>query len=106
MNNSMKRKFNIDEVRKDFPTLHQQIYKRPLIYFDNGATSQKPQSVIDALNRYYTLDNANIHRGVHYLSQQATDQYEEARRVIANYINAESDKQVLFTKGATDSINL
>lgn len=102
----MKRKFNIDEVRKDFPTLHQQIYKRPLIYFDNGATSQKPQSVIDALNRYYTLDNANIHRGVHYLSQQATDQYEEARRVIANYINAESDKQVLFTKGATDSINL
>lgn len=102
----MKRKFNINTVREDFPALNQQVYKRNLIYFDNGATSQKPNSVIDAISRYYTHDNANIHRGVHYLSQKATDHYEAAREYITQYINAENSYQVLFTKGATDSINL
>ncbi len=102
----MKRKFNIYTVRDDFPALNQQVYKRNLIYFDNGATSQKPNIVIDAISRYYTHDNANIHRGVHFLSQKATDQYEEARKYISDYINAENSYQVLFTKGATDSINL
>lgn len=102
----MKKRFNIQEVRADFPTLNQQVYKKNLVYFDNGATSQKPQSVIDAISHYYTLDNANIHRGVHYLSQAATDKYEASRQYIANYINAKHSYEVLFTKGTTDSINL
>lgn len=102
----MKKRFNIQEVRADFPTLNQQVYKKNLVYFDNGATSQKPQSVIDAISHYYTMDNANIHRGVHYLSQVATDKYEASRQYIANYINAKHSYEVLFTKGTTDSINL
>lgn len=102
----MKKRFNIQEVRADFPALNQQVYKKNLVYFDNGATSQKPQSVIDAISHYYTLDNANIHRGVHYLSQVATDKYEVSRQYIANYINAKHSYEVLFTKGTTDSINL
>ena len=77
-----------------------------MIYFDNGATSQKPQSVIDAISTYYSKDNSNIHRGVHYLSQLATTQYEEARKTIQKYINAEYEDEVLFTKGTTDGINL
>ncbi len=100
------RVFDVDSVRQDFPTLHQEVYGKPLIYFDNGATSQKPQTVIDTINRYYTSENANIHRGVHYLSQKATDAYEEARRVIRDFINAPEEETVIFTKGTTDSINL
>jgi cysteine desulfurase/selenocysteine lyase len=98
--------FNVEEVRKQFPTLHQEVYGKPLIYFDNGATSQKPQVVIDAIEHYYVKENANIHRGVHYLSQKATDAYEEARRIVQHFIGAKHEYEVLFTKGTTDSINL
>ncbi|MEZ4891032.1 MAG: cysteine desulfurase [Crocinitomicaceae bacterium] len=98
--------FSVEEVRKQFPTLHQEVYGKPLIYFDNGATSQKPQVVIDAIEHYYAKENANIHRGVHYLSQKATDAYEEARRIVQRFIGAKHEYEVLFTKGTTDSINL
>ena len=98
--------FDMHKIRKDFPALSQQVYGKDLIYFDNGATSQKPQSVIDAISTYYSKDNSNIHRGVHYLSQLATTQYEEARKTIQKYINAEFEEEVLFTKGTTDGINL
>lgn len=98
--------FSVEEVRKQFPTLHQEVYGKPLIYFDNGATSQKPQVVIDAIEHYYAKENANIHRGVHYLSQRATDAYEEARRIVQRFIGAKHEYEVLFTKGTTDSINL
>lgn len=102
----MTRSKDISELRKDFPALEQEVYGKPLIYFDNGATSQKPQSVIDAINKYYTKENANVHRGVHYLSQLATTKYEESRRIIQKYIHAHHEEEVIFTKGTTDSINL
>lgn len=98
--------FDIQLVRADFPILQQTVYKKPLVYLDNGASSQKPRSVIDGLSQYYENENANIHRGVHYLSQEATTKYENSRKTIANYINALNDHEVIFTKGATDSINL
>lgn len=106
METTGKRKFNLREIREDFPALRQTVYGKNLIYFDNGATSQKPQFVIDAINRYYTKDNANIHRGVHHLSQKATNEYEASRKTIATYINAKHTHEVIFTKGTTDSINL
>ena len=99
-------KFDVQRIRKDFPILNRKIYGKDLIYFDNGATSQKPQLVIDAIQKYYTTDNSNIHRGVHFLSQEATSQYEQARKTIQKYINAAHSEEVLFTKGTTDSINL
>lgn len=98
--------FDIEKIRKQFPALHQEVYGKQLIYFDNGATSQKPQSVIDAIQLYYSKENANIHRGVHHLSQVATEQYEGARKTIQKAINAELSEEVLFTKGTTDGINL
>lgn len=98
--------FDVNKIREDFPTLNQKVYGKDLIYFDNGATAQKPQVVIDSINQYYSKDNSNIHRGVHFLSQEATTQYEEARKTIQKYINAEFEEEVLFTKGTTDSINL
>jgi cysteine desulfurase/selenocysteine lyase len=97
---------NIEEIRSQFPAINQKVYGKPLIYFDNGATSQKPQVVIDVINKYYTSENANIHRGVHFLSQQATDAYEEARRIIQRFIHAKHEHEVIFTKGTTDGINL
>jgi len=106
MESSQKRKFNIREIREDFPALRQTVYGKNLIYFDNGATSQKPQFVIDAINRYYSKENANIHRGVHHLSQKATNEYEASRKTIAAYLNAKKDHEIIFTKGTTDSINL
>jgi cysteine desulfurase/selenocysteine lyase len=99
-------KFDVQRIRKDFPILNRKVYGKDLIYFDNGATSQKPQLVIDAIQKYYTTDNSNIHRGVHFLSQEATSQYEQARKTIQKYINAAHSEEVLFTKGTTDSINL
>ena len=96
----------ITRRREDFPALHQTVYdNRPLIYFDNAATTQKPQSVIDALTEYYTRFNANVHRGVHYLSQVATDRYEQARQAAARYIGAEAD-EIVFVRGTTEAINL
>jgi cysteine desulfurase/selenocysteine lyase len=94
------------QVRKDFPVLHQLVNGKPLVYLDNGATSQKPQCVIDALVRYYTTDNANVHRGVHTLSQRATDDYENARSKIRSFLNAASDQEIIYTRGTTESINL
>lgn len=106
MESTAKRKFSVREIREDFPALRQLIYGKNLIYFDNGATSQKPQLVLDALSKYYSKDNANIHRGVHHLSQKATSDYEDSRRFIAAYMNAKSSDEIIFTKGTTDGINL
>jgi cysteine desulfurase/selenocysteine lyase len=98
--------FNIDTIRADFPILSQKVNGKPLVYFDNGATSQKPQVVIDAISKYYQEINANIHRGVHTLSQMATDAYEASRVKIQNHINAKFAHEVLFTSGTTHGINL
>lgn len=98
--------FDVQQIRKDFPALHQEIYGRPLVYFDNAATSQKPQVVIDRISEYYRTINSNVHRGVHHLSQQATDAFESSRNHIQQYINAQHAREVVITKGATDSINL
>jgi cysteine desulfurase/selenocysteine lyase len=106
MENTPKKSFNVKEIREQFPALHQQIYGKSLIYFDNGATSQKPQVVLDAIQQYYAKDNANIHRGVHYLSQKSTSEYENARITIQKYINAAKSEEIIFTKGTTDAINL
>lgn len=92
--------------RNDFKILDQKVYKKPLIYFDNAATTQKPQEVIDALSEYYETINSNIHRGVHCLSQQATNEFEVARKTVQQFINAKHDYEVVFTRGATESINL
>ncbi len=97
---------NIQKIREDFPILKQKIYNRPLIYFDNAATSQRPQQVIDALNLTYTHYYGNIHRAAHFLADKATAAYEETRDKVKNLINAESREQIIFTKGTTESINL
>ena len=98
--------FDVHSIRKQFPTLEVKVNNCPLIYFDNGATAQKPNCVIDEIKTYYKEENANIHRGVHYLSQKATEKYENVRRSVAKYINAKTEKEIVFTKGTTDSINL
>ena len=97
---------DIQKIRADFPILSQTIYGKPIVYMDNGATTQKPQAVIDTLLRMYTQCNANIHRGVHYLSEQATEAYENARRTIRDFLNADLSQEIIFTSGATASINL
>ena len=97
---------DIKKIREDFPILQTKVYGKPLVYFDNAATTQKPKSVLQTLEQYYTGYNSNVHRGVHLLSQQATEAYEEARKKIAAYINAEHTHEVIFTKGTTNSINL
>jgi cysteine desulfurase/selenocysteine lyase len=96
---------DIQKIRNDFPILNQQIYKKSLVYFDNGATTQKPQVVIDEEVKIYSHENSNIHRGVHYLSEQLTQRYEDARKVVQKFINAEHDHEVIFTSGTTESIN-
>jgi len=98
--------FNVEEIRKDFPILSRQVNNKPLIYFDSGATAQKPQQVIDAIVQFYAYQNANIHRGVHRLSQDITLAYENARATIQAHINAEHSHEIIFTSGTTDSINL
>jgi cysteine desulfurase/selenocysteine lyase len=102
----MAEKFDIEQVRKDFPILDQQVNGAPLVYFDNAATTQKPQMVIDALNHYYTRDNANIHRGLHTLAERATTGYELTRKKLKDFLNAESTDQIIFTSGTTAGINL
>ena len=94
------------DVRKDFPLLSRKVHNKPLLYFDNAATSQKPQVVIDALNRYYSYYNSNIHRGVYQLSEEASEGYEGARAWISHYLNASSPDEVIFVRGATEGINL
>jgi len=98
--------FDVQKVRADFPILSQKVNGKPLVYFDNGATSQKPQVVIDAISKYYSEINANIHRGVHTLSQLATDAYEVSRNTIQNHLNAKHNHEIIFTSGATFGINL
>jgi cysteine desulfurase/selenocysteine lyase len=102
----MADKFDIVQVRKDFPILDQQVNGAPLVYFDNAATTQKPQVVIDALNQYYTQDNANIHRGLHTLAERATTGYELTRTKLKDFLNAPSTDQIIFTSGTTAGINL
>jgi cysteine desulfurase/selenocysteine lyase len=106
MGETTKKPFSVREIREEFPALRQQIYGKNLIYFDNGATSQKPQLVLDAINKFYSKENANIHRGVHFMSQKATTEYEESRKRIQKYINARKSEEIIFTKGTTDGINL
>ena len=98
--------FDVDKIRADFPVLNQMINGKPLVYLDNAATSQKPQSVIDTLVNYYSTENANVHRGVHTLSQRATDDYEAARDKVKRFINAEKDEEIIFVRGTTEAINL
>ncbi|MBL7934424.1 MAG: cysteine desulfurase [Bacteroidia bacterium] len=98
--------FDIKKIRKDFPILSRTVNGKPLVYFDNGATAQKPQSVIDAISHYYAYQNSNIHRGVHALSREITIAYEEARKTIQLHLNAKHASEIIFTKGTTESINL
>ena len=101
-----KKMIDGEKLRADFPILHQKVHGHPLIYFDNAATSQKPRAVIDALRNYYKRDNANVHRGIHELSNRATAGYEAARARVARFINARSADEIVFTRGTTESINL
>ena len=97
---------NINEIRQQFPVLDQQVYGKPLVYLDNAATTQKPLCVIDRERDYYLHENCNIHRGVHYLSQKATEAYEYARQAVADFIHARESREVVFTRGTTESLNL
>lgn len=103
---SKKEAWNLDFIRKDFPILDRLVNKKPLVYFDNGATAQKPKMVIEAIEHYYKFQNANIHRGVHTLSQEITLAYEDARTTIQRFLNAQHAHEIVFTKGTTDAINL
>lgn len=98
--------YNVDALRRDFPILERKIYNRPLVYLDNTATSQTPRCVVDAITRGYTSTKANVHRGVHTLSAEATDLQEQSRRKVARWINAASEREVIFTRGTTEAINL
>ena len=97
---------NIEEIRKDFPILSRTVYNRPLVYLDNAATTQKPRAVVEAMTDEYYSVNANVHRGVHYLSQQATELHEQARANVQEFINASSEAEIIFTRGTTESLNL
>lgn len=101
-----KTRFDVEKIRQDFPILQTTVYGKELTYLDNAATTHKPLQVVERLNKYYYTENSNIHRGVHYLSQLATDEYEAAREKVRAFVNAASAKEIIFTKGATDSINL
>lgn len=98
--------FDVTKIRKDFPILGIEVYKKPLIYFDNGATTQKPQCVINSIVNTYSLINANVHRGVHFLSQQSTEESEGVRKIVADFINAKKTNEIIFTSGTTESFNL
>ena len=98
--------FDVAAVREDFPILDTQVGSHALVYLDNAATAQKPQAVIDAVSHYYASTNANIHRGVHYLSGEATDAYDKARSTVAKFINAAEARECIFVRGATEGINL
>ena len=98
--------FDVARIREDFPVLDQMVNGKPLVYLDNAATTQKPQAVIDALVRYYSADNSNVHRGVHTLSQRATEDYDSGRSKARQFLNAASDEEIIFVKGTTDGINL
>lgn len=101
-----KRSFDVEEIRKDFPILSREVYGKPLVYLDNGASAQKPTFVLDAIQKAYGQEYANVHRGLHYLSNTATERFEEARRIVQKFLNAGSEDEVIFTKNATEAINL
>ncbi|WP_153052431.1 aminotransferase class V-fold PLP-dependent enzyme, partial [Streptococcus suis] len=96
---------DLERIRKDFSILDQVVNDEPLVYLDNAATTQKPQQVLDVLADYYQKDNANVHRGVHTLSERATARYEAARQKVADFIQAKSSKEILFTRGTTTGLN-
>ena len=98
--------FDVAKVRKDFPILEEQVYGKRLVYLDNGATTQRPLQVIEKMNEYYLKYNSNVHRGVHFLSNKCTDANVEAREIVRKFIHAGSDKEIIFTRGTTESINL
>jgi len=98
--------FDVNKIRKDFPILSQKIYGKPLVYLDNAASTQKPAIVIDTISKYYSGQNSNVHRGVHYLSMMATEAFENARKNIADFINTENSNELIFTSGTTESVNL
>ena len=98
--------FDVSSVRKDFPILDQMVHDKPLVYLDNGATTQKPQTVIDALDHYYKVDNSNVHRGAHTLSDRATIAFEDARKTVQGFLNAEHPEEIIWTRGTTESINI
>ena len=98
--------FGVEKIRQDFPVLHQKVHGKPLVYLDNAATTQKPQAVIDTIVRYYQSENSNVHRGIHFLSEVATQAYEGARTRVRQFLNAAHDHEIIFTRGTTESINL
>jgi cysteine desulfurase/selenocysteine lyase len=98
--------WDVEVIRRDFPILHQTVHGKPLVFLDNAASSQRPKQVIDAISRYYQHDHANVHRGVHTLSQRATDAFEGARETVRSFINARSTKEIIFVRGTTEAINL
>jgi cysteine desulfurase/selenocysteine lyase len=100
------REFDVEKVRRDFPVLHQKVHGKPLVYLDNAATTQKPLAVIDAIGHYYRHDNSNIHRGVHTLSERATEHYEKTRTLAQRFLNARDSKEIIFVRGTTEAINL
>src|SRR5437879_13657866 len=100
-----RRSFDVWRLRKDFPILQQRVHGKPLVYLDNAATGQKPRVVIDTVERYYAAQNANIHRGVHLLSERATAAYEDARRTVARFLHAADPRAIIFIRGATEGIN-
>ena len=107
MSNTIKLPYDIEKIRADFPILHEKHHDDiPLVYLDNAASSQKPLQVIEGLNDYYRLYNANVHRGIHKLSEAATEAYEGSRKKIQKFINAKSRREIIFTRGTTESINL
>jgi cysteine desulfurase/selenocysteine lyase len=99
-------RFDVEEVRRDFPILREKLRGKPLVYLDNAATSQKPQVVIETLQKYYSLENANIHRGIHFLSERATQAYEDARAKVRGFLNAAESREIIFVRGTTEGINL
>ena len=104
--NSLSTKFNIEKIRKDFPILSKKVNGKPLVYLDNAATTQKPIQVIKRIEQYYKTENANVHRGVHHLSELATQEYEKSREKIRQFINASKAEEIIFTRGTTEAINL
>src|SRR5262249_99143 len=103
---AVKSQFDLVGIRRDFPALHQKVHGKPLVYLDNAATTQKPKPVIEALTHFYAFDCSNVHRGVHALSERATQAYEAARKTVRQFINAHSDREVVFVRGTTEAINL
>ena len=99
-------KFDVERIRQDFPILHQKIHGKPLVYLDSAATSQKPKTVLDVISRFYSFDNANIHRAVHQLSERSTRQHEESRSKVQRFLNAADSREIIFVRGTTEGINL